>query len=134
MEIASEILFEEEKTIVQYNAKGIGYHIIADLYGVEFDLIDKEKDIKILLENSVLISNLTKINSYYYQFNPHGATGIVLLAESHISIHTWPEYNLVTLDIYTCGDTSKAEIAYDYIIKTLQPKHIFEKRFERGLL
>lgn len=115
-------------------AKTLGLHIIADLYGVNPEFIDKEEDIRHLLENSVKAGNLTKISSHFYQFNPHGATGIILLAESHISIHTWPEYQSATVDVFTCGDSSKAYRAMDYIINTLQPAHIDKKVFDRGII
>jgi len=80
-------------------AKTLGLHIIADLYGVEGDLIDRVEDIRALLEGAVKYAKLTKISSHYYQFKPHGATGVVLIAESHISIHTWPELGIATVDV-----------------------------------
>ena len=115
-------------------AKTLGLHILADLYGVNPDLIDRVEDVKHLLETAVKVANLTKISSHYYQFQPHGATGVILLAESHISIHTWPEHGLATVDVYTCGDPSKAYKAMDYIISTLEPVRVDKQVHERGLL
>jgi len=71
---------------------------------------------------------LTKIAARYYQFKPYGVTGIILLAESHISIHSWPEHELATIDIYTCGDFNKAHIASNLLISLLQPEY-YEKLF-----
>ncbi len=113
-------------------AKTLGLHILADLYGVNPDLIDRVEDIRHLLESAVKVADLTKISSHYYQFQPHGATGVVLLAESHISIHTWPEHGLATVDVYTCGDPYKAYRAMDYIISTLEPTRIDKQVHERG--
>ncbi len=115
-------------------AKTLGLHILADLYGVEAGRIDRVEDVRDLLETAVKVANLTKISSHYYQFQPHGATGVVLLAESHISIHTWPEHGLATVDVYTCGDPSKAYRAMEYIISALQPKRVDKQVHERGLL
>jgi len=115
-------------------AKALGLHIIADLYGVEADLIDRVEDIRALLEGAVKYANLTKISSHYYQFKPHGATGVVLIAESHISIHTWPELGIATVDVYTCGDPQQCITAMDYIIQKLQPTRVDKKVFERGIL
>ncbi|EQD68265.1 S-adenosylmethionine decarboxylase proenzyme, partial [mine drainage metagenome] len=67
-----------------------------------------------------------------YQFDPIGASGIILLSESHLSFHTWPEYGLITLDLYTCGDPSKAEMAYEWIQKKLMPTTVRTRRIERG--
>ncbi len=115
-------------------AKTLGLHILADLYGVEAERIDRVEDIKKLLERAVRVANLTKISSHYYQFQPHGATGIVLLAESHISIHTWPEHGLATVDVYTCGDPAKAYKAMEYIINSLEPKRVDKQVHERGFV
>jgi len=115
-------------------AKTLGLHIIADLYGVEDDLIDRVEDIRALLEGAVKYAKLTKISSHYYQFKPHGATGVVLIAESHISIHTWPELGIATVDVYTCGDPEQCVAAMDYIIEKLKPKRVDKKVFERGLI
>ncbi len=115
-------------------AKTLGLHILADLYGVEADKIDRIEDIRELLEGAVKYANLTKISSHYYQFQPHGATGVVLLAESHISIHTWPEHGIATVDVYTCGDPSKAYKAMDYIISKLSPTRVDKQVHDRGIL
>ncbi len=115
-------------------AKTLGLHILADLYGVEAERIDRVEDVRDLLETAVKVADLTKISSHYYQFQPHGATGVVLLAESHISIHTWPEHGLATVDVYTCGDPSKAYKAMEYIINTLEPKRVDKQVHERGLV
>ncbi len=115
-------------------AKTLGLHILADLYGVEAERIDRVEDIRSLLETAVKVADLTKISSHYFQFQPHGATGVVLLAESHISIHTWPEHRLATVDVYTCGDPSKAYRAIDYIVSTLEPTRVDKQVHERGIL
>lgn len=115
-------------------AKALGLHIIADLYGVEGALIDRVEDIRALLEGAVKHAKLTKISSHYYQFKPHGATGVVLIAESHISIHTWPELGVATVDVYTCGDPQQCVVAMDYIIEKLKPKRVDKKVFERGIV
>lgn len=115
-------------------AKTLGLHILADLYGVNPDLIDKVEDIRHLLESAVKVAGLTKISSHYYQFQPHGATGVVLLAESHISIHTWPEHGLATVDVYTCGDPLKAYRSMEYIVSVLEPTRVDKQVFERGLV
>ncbi|WP_461832293.1 adenosylmethionine decarboxylase [Aquifex sp.] len=115
-------------------AKTLGLHILADLYGIEADKIDRVEDIREVLEGAVKYAGLTKISSHYYQFQPHGATGVILLAESHISIHTWPEHGIATVDVYTCGDPSKAYKAMDYIISRLQPSRIDKQVHDRGIL
>ncbi|MFP3299985.1 MAG: adenosylmethionine decarboxylase [Thermoplasmatales archaeon] len=111
----------------------IGIHIIADLKGVSSEKISSVNEMKKIIENSVKAGHLTKIRSHYHQFSPTGVSGIVLIAESHISFHTWPEYGLVTLDVFTCGPTEGAEAAFEFIMKELQPKETEYRKIERGI-
>jgi S-adenosylmethionine decarboxylase len=112
--------------------KTLGLHILADLYGVEFDKLDHVEDVKALLEGAVKYANLSKLSSHFHQFTPHGATGVILLEESHISIHTWPEHGYAAIDVYTCGGKEKTFKAMEYILKQLKPKRVDEKIAERG--
>ncbi|HEB37412.1 MAG TPA: S-adenosylmethionine decarboxylase [Thermoplasmatales archaeon] len=110
----------------------VGRHIIAELYGVPPELISREKTVKKIIEEAVDQAGLTRVGSVYNQFKPHGVTGIVLIAESHVSVHTWPEYGLINLDIFTCGDTSKAGEVFDLLIKSFRPENYRQYVFDRG--
>ena len=111
----------------------VGIHIIADMYGVNPALLARVEKMKEIFEGAVKFAKLSKISSDYYQFRPEGASGIVLIAESHLSFHSWPEYGLVTLDIYTCGDPQQAELAYEYIKERLNPSRVDLVRIDRGV-
>ncbi|MCQ4153049.1 MAG: S-adenosylmethionine decarboxylase [Archaeoglobales archaeon] len=110
----------------------VGRHIIAELYGVNPELISREETVRRIVEEVVGEAGLNKVGSVYKQFNPHGVTGIVLISESHVSIHTWPEYELVNLDIFTCGDPVKAEKAFKLFIEKFKPKSYRHYMLDRG--
>ncbi|MDW8128707.1 MAG: adenosylmethionine decarboxylase [Archaeoglobaceae archaeon] len=110
----------------------VGRHIIAELYGVSPELISKEENVRRIVEGVVDEVGLNKVGSVYKQFNPHGVTGIVLISESHVSIHTWPEYGLVNLDVFTCGDPTKAEKAFKLFIERFKPKSYRHYILDRG--
>ncbi|MCX8179613.1 MAG: adenosylmethionine decarboxylase [Candidatus Aenigmarchaeota archaeon] len=110
----------------------VGKHIIAELYGVEPELISKEGEVRKIIEDVVVKAKLNKVGAIFKQFDVHGVTGIVLIAESHISIHTWPEYGLVNLDIFTCGDNKKAEKAFKLFLKKFKPKSYRHYLLDRG--
>ncbi|MFP3254842.1 MAG: adenosylmethionine decarboxylase [Thermoplasmata archaeon] len=110
----------------------VGIHIIADFYGVDKDKITYVEQIKPIFEETVRYAGLTKISSDYYQFKPKGCSGIVLIAESHLSFHTWPEHELITLDIYTCGDPKQAYLALEFLERALSPKKTSQMIIERG--
>lgn len=111
----------------------IGIHLVGDLKGVDSDKISSLDFMQEIMESAVKYGRLTKIRSYYHQFSPDGVSGIILLAESHLSFHTWPEYGLVALDIFTCGPTENAESALESLIEKLSPSSVEYRRIERGV-
>jgi S-adenosylmethionine decarboxylase proenzyme, Bacillus form len=107
--------------------KTLGLHILADLYGVDFEKIDHVEDVKALLEGAVKYANLSKLSSHFHQFNPHGATGVILLEESHISIHTWPEHGYAAIDVYTCGGKEKLLKLWSISLKLSNQRELMRK-------
>jgi len=110
----------------------LGKHIIAELYGVDRNLISREEIVKEIMEKIVKEAEISVVGTLWKQFNPHGVTGVVLVSESHISIHTWPEYELVNLDIFTCGDPEQATRAFQSFIKYFKPKSYRHYVLDRG--
>ena len=110
----------------------VGKHIIAEFYGVEPEKISFVDTIKETMERVAEESGLTTIRGFFHQFQPQGVTGIILLSESHLSIHTWPEHSLVNLDIFTCGEPEKADRAFELFVKYLEPKSYRHYVLDRG--
>ena len=81
-------------------------------------------------------AGLTAVADRFHQFTPHGVTGTVLLAESHLAIHTWPETGCVSVDVYVCNYTSdntgKAERLFDTLRRALNPARVSEHAIRRG--
>jgi S-adenosylmethionine decarboxylase proenzyme len=80
----------------------IGRHYLIDVFKADREKLLFVNDTQELLEQIVKTHRLTPLNSGYKQFQPFGASGFILLSESHISAHTWPEHNTVALDIFSC--------------------------------
>lgn len=112
--------------------KVLGRHIIAELYGVPAEFIAREERVKEIMDKVIEEAKIEVVGSLYKQFNPHGVTGIILISESHISIHTWPEYGLVNLDIFTCGDPDQADKAFKAFLKYFNPKYYRHYVLDRG--
>ncbi len=110
----------------------VGLHIIAELYGVAPEKISFVEDVAPVVERIVQEAELSRIESFYHQFRPYGVTGIVLLEESHVSLHTWPEHGLVNLDIFTCGDPEKAKKAFAMFLEAFEPKNYRHFQLDRG--
>lgn len=117
--------------------KMIWLHIIADFKKVDFSKLNlDEKNLKKFITEQLKLSWLTEIWNYYHTFwNNNEITCVIALAESHISIHTWPEKDYISLDIFVCnlwGDnSSKAKIIYNNFKKYFKPWDIEEVFIDR---
>jgi len=96
----------------------LGKHYLLNLYGCPFTLLNDERCLIDLLENAAVASGATVVQTISKKFEPQGVTVLTLLAESHISIHTWPETGEAAVDVFTCGDANP-KIGCDIIIHQL---------------
>ena len=103
-----------EKKLV-YKSK----HFLLELYGCDYDKLNDESFLRCTLNNAAKLANATVLNLISNKFEPQGVTAIALLAESHLSIHTWPEAQYSAVDIFTCGQNMKPNISCKYLIKAL---------------
>ena len=94
-------------------------HILLELYRCDFDKLDDESFLRCLLNKAAKLAHAKVLNLISNKFEPYGVTAIALLAESHISIHTWPESNYSAIDIFTCGQNMMPEKASRYLIENL---------------
>ncbi len=81
----------------------MGIHIIAEFLGVGQEKISRVEIAREIMDRVITRSDFKVVSSCFHQFEPHGASAVYLLAESHLSLHTWPEYGYVALDIFSCG-------------------------------
>lgn len=82
----------------------MGKHLILEVYNVNYELLDDLTAISEVSEAAIKRANMTILNTFTHQFTPHGVSAIFALAESHVSIHTFPEHGSLTADAYTCGE------------------------------
>ncbi|MEM3551231.1 MAG: adenosylmethionine decarboxylase [Candidatus Bathyarchaeia archaeon] len=111
----------------------MGIHIIAEFQGVDPGKISRVEAIQVILDRVVAKSGLNVVSSSFHQFNPHGVSAVYLLSESHLSVHTWPEYYYMALDIFTCGDDGPAFRALQLLMDEFQPKHVKRKIIRREI-
>lgn len=112
----------------------LGNHLLVELYNCNTKVINNVSKMEELLLESVRISGATALNSTFHKFSPHGVSGVVVISESHFSIHTWPEYGYCALDIFTCGTEIKSEKALDFLKKELGAGSISVTEVKRGIL
>ena len=109
-----------------------GRHLILDLYECDPEVLDNFEELQRLLEASLVMANATILRIIGEKFKPQGVTLLALLAESHASIHTWPEIKYCAIDLYTCGDTTQTHKAADFLKKKLQAKNVEQKELVRS--
>ena len=107
-------------------------HILFDLKDCPSELLDNEEHIRMSLYVAAKVSNSELININAHKFKPQGVTGLAMLADSHISIHTWPEKNVAKCDIFTCGDKCLPELAVQYLTEeALKAAETTSQEYER---
>lgn len=108
----------------------IGRHLICDFYGGE--IIENSRKLEEVLRLAAKEANSTDLEFLAHKFEPQGLTGVLILAESHISYHSWPEKNYLAIDIFTCGKKTKPERALEFLKKVLKPEKVKIKEIRRG--
>ena len=112
----------------------LGQHVLLELYNIPLVSLNDFTYIRQVLKAAVKVSGATFISEKWRKFSPSGLTGILLLGESHLSIHTWPEFGYASLDMYTCGDKAFPTKAAQYIIDAFRPEQYYTINISRGLI
>ena len=109
-----------------------GVHCIIELYGCPFGLLDDEDFIRETVSTAAAESGSTLLTLSSHQFSPQGVTALGLLAESHISVHTWPETGYAAADVFTCGHHCDPQQAGRYLADALRAEHHTISVLRRG--
>jgi S-adenosylmethionine decarboxylase len=112
----------------------LGIHLLVELRDCNPEILKNLGEVRDALVTAAKRAKATIIDVSFHEFNPFGISGMVIIAESHLSIHTWPEYGYAAVDIFTCGDTIKPEVAAEYLIKRFESKNPSIVEMKRGLL
>ena len=107
-------------------------HLLLELYRCDREKLNDESILRWIFNRASKVANATVLNLISNKFEPQGVTAIALLAESHISIHTWPESNYSAVDIFTCGKNMMPELASQYLIESLMAKEHSLRVIERN--
>jgi len=107
-------------------------HFLLELYRCDREKLNDESFLRCILNRAAKLANATVLNLISNKFEPQGVTAIALLAESHISIHTWPESNYSAVDIFTCGQNMLPELASQYLIEALKAEEHFLRVIDRN--
>jgi len=113
----------------------VGFQIYAELSDCNPKKLSRLDDVRAIFLDVIREAKLTILKESFHQFEPHGVTGNVILSESHANIHTWPEHNYISVDIFTCDGEGeeKSKRAIQMFKERFESKKIHIKEFHRGI-
>ena len=125
------VVLEDFSTEYELRMTKLGTHLIVDAWQAPSDLLNDPERIRHALMEGIAAGEATLIDLCVHQFSPHGVTATATLAESHIAIHTWPEYGYFAADLFFCG-RGNPEAALKVLQTSLKAKQVRVQEFERG--
>jgi S-adenosylmethionine decarboxylase len=111
----------------------IGNHYIVEASGCRAEIIKSVEKVEQILVRAAEVANVQVWSISFHRFQPHGVSGVVVISESHLSVHTWPELGYVALDIYTCGESAKPDDAVEYALEQFGATSVHVTEITRGL-
>lgn len=112
----------------------LGRHILVEFYNCNEDIMKDPILIEKFMNEAAKKANATIVNSVFHHFNPYGVSGAVIISESHLAIHTWPEYGYAAVDVFTCGDKINPWVAFDYLEKSFEADRSESVELPRGMV
>lgn len=114
--------------------KALGCHIVAEMSLCDPEILTDLDRVKVAMIQAAEEANAEVREVAFHRFTPHGVSGVVVISESHLSIHTWPEIGYAAVDIYTCGAHTDPMKALQYLASQFGCKTLTTSTIERGLL
>lgn len=111
----------------------MGRQIIAELWDCNIDILNDIELIERIFVNAALEAGAEIREVAFHQFAPHGVSGVVIISESHLTIHSFPEHGYASIDVYTCGNKVDPIVAVEYIARSLESKVSEKIEIPRGM-
>src|SRR5262245_26842408 len=111
--------FREKDTGRRERVQALGRHVLLELFDCDPEAINSLDVVKSSLVEAAKRAHATIVDVVFHEFNPFGISGVVVIAESHLAIHTWPEYRYAAVDVFSCGEVLQPQVAVDYLVEQL---------------
>lgn len=112
----------------------LGTHLLVELKDCQDLRLNDVAFVRQAMLEAALEAKATIIDDRFHEFSPFGVSGVVVIAESHLAIHTWPEYKYAAVDVFTCGETLKPEVAALFLAKAFRSKNPSIHEVKRGII
>jgi S-adenosylmethionine decarboxylase proenzyme len=113
--------------------EALGRQILVEYYDCNQEKLNDVDFIESAFIEATKASKATIITHNFHKFSPYGVSGVIVIAESHVAIHTWPEYNYAAVDIFTCGDSIDPWIIQEYLKDSLESNNTSSMEMKRGM-
>ncbi|HEY7536281.1 MAG TPA: adenosylmethionine decarboxylase [Thermodesulfobacteriota bacterium] len=112
--------------------RALGRHLLAEYLGCDPKVLNDLERVKDCMLEAASYSGATVLGSSFHYFTPQGVSGVIVIAESHLAIHTWPEYEYAAVDIFTCGVVVDPWVAFHRLKLSLDSKECIVREIVRG--
>lgn len=113
--------------------KALGIHLLIELWSCNRQKIDNLDYLERIMSQAAEVAGATVLKTAFQDFNPQGVSGVVVIAESHLTIHTWPEFGYAAVDIFTCGTKVDPWKAAGFLKQELEAEQFSVRDFQRGI-
>jgi S-adenosylmethionine decarboxylase len=114
--------------------KHLGRHVLAEICGCDFDILNDINKVEEIMVNAALEAGAEVRECVFHKFSPQGVSGVVVISESHLAIHTWPELGYAAVDVFTCGEKVNPWDACNYLTDQFSAKEMTAKEMKRGIM
>jgi len=111
----------------------LGRHILAEFYGCPAEKLNDPAQIELDMVAAALEAGAEIRETVFHKFSPHGVSGVVVISESHLAIHTWPEFGYAAVDIFTCGQTVDPWVSCNYLKQEFAAQNMTAREIKRGI-
>jgi S-adenosylmethionine decarboxylase proenzyme len=112
--------------------KSLATHLLIELHDCDSNILNDSNQVKDIFIDAAKQGKATIVNDLFHEFSPHGLTGVLVITESHLSIHTWPEFNYAAVDVFSCDDKLNGDKIKQILEKEFNSKEVYTKIINRG--
>ncbi|MDK2991901.1 MAG: S-adenosylmethionine decarboxylase [Clostridiales bacterium] len=111
----------------------LGRHILAEMYGCAPEILDDQETVEKIMVQAAIEAGAEVREVAFHKFSPQGVSGVVVISESHLAIHTWPEFGYAAVDVFTCGTRVNPWDACNYLTEKFRAEHMTATEVKRGI-
>jgi S-adenosylmethionine decarboxylase len=111
----------------------LGRHVLAEFYGCPTEILNDIQKIERMMVDAALEAGAEIREVAFHKFSPQGVSGVVVISESHLAIHTWPELGYAAVDVFTCGDTVDPWVSCNYLKDHFSAERLSAQEIKRGI-